>query len=88
MFSAKVEGAPEGLFYRIVRGDGGYDSGLKDLAVRIDLPLQADAYNVFSLKILDRQNNVVPADVDTIQIAQGEQRRRTATSRGSRGCER
>jgi molecular chaperone DnaK len=74
MFSAKVEGSTEGLFYRIVRGDGGYDSGLKDLAVRIveDLPLQADAYNVFSLKILDRQNNVVPADVDTIQIAQGK----------------
>ncbi|XVJ60010.1 MAG: Hsp70 family protein [Tepidisphaera sp.] len=74
MFSAKIEGSTEGLFYRIVRGDGGYDSGLKDLAVRIveDLPLQADAYNVFSLKILDRQNNVVPADVDTIQIAQGK----------------
>jgi molecular chaperone DnaK len=74
MFSAKVEGSTEGLFYRIVRGDGGYDSGLKGLAVRIveDLPLQADAYNLFSLKILDRQNNIVPADVDTIQIAQGK----------------
>lgn len=74
MFSAKVEGSTEGLFYRIVRSDGGYDSGLKTLAVRIveDLPLQADAYNLFSLKILDRHNNVVPADVDTIQIAQGK----------------
>ena len=74
MFSAKVEGSTEGLFYRIVRNDGGYDSGLKTLAARIveDLPLQADAYNLFSLKILDRHNNVVPADVDTIQIAQGK----------------
>jgi hypothetical protein len=33
---------------------------------------QADAYNLFSLKVLDCQNNVVPADVDTIQIAQGK----------------
>lgn len=74
MFSAKVEGITEGLFYRIVRGDGGFDSGLKVLAGRIveDLPLQPDAYNLFSLKILDRHNNIVPTDVDAIQIAQGK----------------
>ncbi len=74
MFSAKVEGSTAGLFYRIVRSDGGYDSGLKSLASRLveDLPLQADAFNLFSLKIVDGQNNVVPADVDMIQIAQGK----------------
>lgn len=74
MFSAKVEGITEGLFYRIVRSDGGFDSGLKALVGRIveDLPLQPDAYNLFSLKILDRHNNAVPTDVDAIQIAQGK----------------
>jgi molecular chaperone DnaK len=74
MFSAKVEGSTAGLFYRIVRSDGGYDSGLKALAGRIveDLPLLAEAFNLFSLKIMDSQNNVISADVDTIQIAQGK----------------
>ena len=41
MFSAKVEGDVTGLFYRITREDGSYDSGLKKLSARIveDLPL-------------------------------------------------
>ena len=74
MFSAKVEGDVAGLFYRITRADGGYDSGLKKLAARIseDLPLQEDAYNLFALKIYDAHNNPVPADIDSIQIAQGK----------------
>jgi molecular chaperone DnaK len=73
MFSAKVEGHAAGLFYRITREDGGYDSGLKALTSRIteDLPLQANAYNLFAFKIYDRRNNHVPADVAPIQIAQG-----------------
>lgn len=72
MFSAKVEGDVNGLTYRIVRDDGGYDSGLKQLATRIseDLPLQSDAYNSFTLKILDSHNN--PLAVESIQIAQGK----------------
>ena len=32
MFSAKVEGDVAGMFYRITREDGGYDSGLKKLS--------------------------------------------------------
>lgn len=73
MFSAKVAGDVAGLFYRITREDGGYDSGLKKLSSRIteDLPLQEDAYNLFTCKIYDEQNNPVPADFDSIQIAQG-----------------
>jgi molecular chaperone DnaK len=53
MFSAKVEGDVAGLFYRITRDDGGYDSGLKKLAARIgeDLPLQESTYNLFAFRI-------------------------------------
>jgi len=74
MFSAKVEGKVEGLFYRIIRDDGGYNSGLKKVTpvIHEDLPLQEDAYNSFTFKILDSNNDPVPADVDTIQIAQGK----------------
>jgi molecular chaperone DnaK len=73
LFSAKVEGDVAGLFYRIRREDGGYDSGLKALAPRIseDLPLEADAYNLFAFTVYDGRNNPVPTDVDSIQIAQG-----------------
>ena len=72
MFSAKVDGDVNGLSYRIVRDDGGYDSGLKQLSTRIseDLPLQPDAYNSFTLRILDPHNN--PLAVESIQIAQGK----------------
>ena len=74
IFAAKVEGDVTGLFYRMTREDGGYDSGLKKLTPRIneDLPLQEDAYNLFTFKIYDGHNNVVPADVDSIQIAHGK----------------
>lgn len=74
MFSARVDGEVAGLFYRIRREDGGYDSGLKELSTRLneDLPLQADAYNLFSFTIYDASNNPVPTDHDSIQIAQGK----------------
>jgi len=73
MFQAKVEGDVSGLFYRITRSDGGYDSGLKKLAPRIaeDLPLQENDYNNFGFRICDAQNNPIPRDFDPIQIAQG-----------------
>lgn len=73
IFAARVEGAIEGLFYRIIREDGGYDSGLKKLSAKIaeDLPLKEDAYNIFTFAIYDTQNNPVPTNIDTIQIAQG-----------------
>jgi molecular chaperone DnaK len=74
MFSAKLDGDCAGLFYRITREDGGYDSGLKTLTPRIveDLPLQEDAFNVFTFKILDGANNLLATDFDSIQIAQGK----------------
>ena len=74
MFSAKVDGEFAGMFYRITREDGGYDSGLKKLSGRIveDLPLQEDAFNHFTFKIFDSANNLVAIDFDSIQIAQGK----------------
>jgi molecular chaperone DnaK len=74
MFSAKVEGEASGFFYRITREDGGYDSGLKKLSVRIveDLPLLENTYNLFTFKVYDGQNNPVLTDSDFIQIAQGK----------------
>ena len=73
IFSAKVEGDTMGIHYRIVREDGAYDSGLKQLATRIteDLPLREGAFNFFSLKVYDASGNAVPINFDQIQIAQG-----------------
>lgn len=73
-FTATILGNIEGLFYRLVREDGGFDSGLKTLASRIeeDLPLVEDAFNYFSLTIYDDQNNAVVANLPSIGIAQGK----------------
>jgi molecular chaperone DnaK len=72
-FTAKIEGVLDGLQYRITNDDGSYDSGLKKLGARIveDLPLREGAFNIFTLKIVDAQGNIVPIDFDAIQIAQG-----------------
>jgi molecular chaperone DnaK len=74
LFSAKVEGAANGLFYRIVRRDNAYDSGLKKLTNRIveELPLQQNAFNIFSFQIFDSQNSAVSTDFEVIEIAQGK----------------
>lgn len=73
LFAARVMGDVEGLYYKIVRQDGGFDSGLKKLAERIseDLPLVENAYNLFLLTVYDSQNNVVPTDLEPIGINSG-----------------
>jgi molecular chaperone DnaK len=72
-FTAKIEGDTSGMQYRITRDDGAYDSGLRNIAGRIneDLPLREGAYNIFTLRIFDSRGNPVPTDFDTVQIAQG-----------------
>ena len=74
LFSAKIDNNPKGLFYRIVRDDGAYDSGLKQLTDRIveELPLQPDAFNTFNFTAYDAQNRAVATDFSTIEIAQGK----------------
>jgi len=73
LFAARITGNVEGLFYRIIRQDGGFDTGLKKLSERIseDLPLVENAYNFFQLTIYDSQNNVVETDIETIGINSG-----------------
>jgi len=73
-FAAAVSGKVDGLFYRIIREDKGYDSGLKPLAARIeeDLLLVPNTFNYFTLTVYDAQNNVVMSDLSTIGIAQGK----------------
>lgn len=73
LFAAKITGNIEGLFYRITRQDGGFDSGLKKLPQRIseDLPLVENSYNFFKFTVYDSQNNVIETDMETIGINSG-----------------
>lgn len=73
-FAAKIDGNTEGLFYKITREDGGFNTGLKPLKKQIqeDLPLVQNAYNFFILTIYDAQNNIIETDAEPIGIAQGK----------------
>jgi molecular chaperone DnaK len=73
LFAARITGDVTGLSYRILRQDGGYDSGIKKLSDRIneDLPLVDGAYNFFTLAVYDEQNNVVETDIEPIGINSG-----------------
>lgn len=73
LFAAKIKGNIKGLFYKIVREDGGFDSGLKQLSERIneDLPLIENEYNYFTLIVYDHQNNMIETDIETIGINSG-----------------
>ncbi|GAB4420278.1 MAG: hypothetical protein OHK0039_33710 [Bacteroidia bacterium] len=72
-FTAAVEGPYEGLFYRITRSDGGYDSGLRPLGARIheQLPLLPNSFNKFVLQVFDAGQQAVAVDVPEIAITQG-----------------
>ena len=72
-FTALIEKAPEGTQYRIIRGDGGYDSGWKALAGQIKtfLPLVPESYNEFDLKAIGPDGNPLALDVHKIFITQG-----------------
>ncbi|CAG5076689.1 Hsp70 family protein [Parvicella tangerina] len=73
LFAARIKGNTEGLFYKITRQDGGFDSGLKPLTERIneDLPLVENAYNFFTLTVYDDENNVIETDIEPIGINSG-----------------
>ena len=73
LFAARVIGEFNGLSYRILRQDGGYDSGLKKLLERIndDLPLVNGTFNFFTLTVYDQQNNIVETDLEQIGINSG-----------------
>ncbi|MEI6846432.1 MAG: Hsp70 family protein [Chlorobiaceae bacterium] len=73
LFAAKITGDISDLSYRIIRQDGGYNSGIKKLCQRIneDLPLVDGAYNYFTFTVYDQQNNVVETDLESIGINSG-----------------
>lgn len=73
LFAAKIKGDIEGLFYRIIRQDGGFDTGLKKLTERIseDLPLVENTFNFFQLTVYDSKNNIIETDLETIGINSG-----------------
>lgn len=73
ILAGKFEGNLEGLFYRIVREDKGFDSAVKPLTSRIseDLPLVKNSHNYFKFTILDGQNNIVDSEIELIGISQG-----------------
>lgn len=73
LFAARISGDTTGLFYKIIRQDGGFDTGLKKLSERIneDLPLVENAFNFFTLTVYDSQNNVIETDIEPIGINSG-----------------
>lgn len=73
-FSARVSGTIDGLFYRILREDGGFDSGLKALEARIeeDLPLVPNSYNTFRFSVVDSEGNTLSLNLPTVGITQGK----------------
>jgi molecular chaperone DnaK len=73
LFAARITGDVTGLSYRIIRQDGGYDSGIKKLNERIneDLPLVDGAYNFFTFTVYDNQNNVIETDIEPIGVNSG-----------------
>ena len=73
LFAARIKGNTKDLFYRIVRQDGGFDSGLKKLSEKIneELPLVEEAYNYFTLTVYDSQNNVIETGIEPIGINSG-----------------
>ncbi len=73
LFAAKITGNVDGLFFKIVRKDGGFDTGIKPLTHRIteDLPLVENTFNYFELTVYDKHNNVIETDIEPIGINSG-----------------
>lgn len=73
-FTAIVTGPVAGLSYRIVRTDGGYDSGIKPLQERISemLLLAENTSNVFNILVFDAAHNELAVQAPVIAISQGK----------------
>ncbi len=72
-FTALIQGNVSGLYYRITRRDGGFDTGLKALENRISeyLILAQNAHNIYDFKVFDKKNNLISVDVPPIGITHG-----------------
>lgn len=73
-FTAIVSGDLDGCTYRIVRADGGFDSGIKRLKERISevLLLAPDTCNRFELTVFDEEHQPVPVQKTVIEITHGK----------------
>jgi molecular chaperone DnaK len=73
-FAAAITNPPTGSGYRIVRSDGGFDSGLKPLGARISemLVLLPNTLNVFRLRVFDAKGVPMPGELPEITILQGK----------------
>lgn len=71
--SASVSGMDEGLFYRITRTDGGFDTTLRPLTSRFGefVGLLPNRVNTFTISVYDGYNNPVPVRVEPITITHG-----------------
>ena len=68
-----VQGNFENKFYRIIRSDGGFDSGIIRLRAKITefLPLISSATNLFSIHFFDANKNEIKSLQREASIAQG-----------------
>ena len=68
----RVDEDVNGFNYKIVREDGGFNTGLRPLKNKLseDLPLIKDNYNFFTFTIFDNFNNII--QTESIEIAQGK----------------
>jgi len=73
-FTAVIGNAPKGTTYRILREDGGYDSGIKPADARISemLYLLPNTLNTFRLKFYDARQQLLNVAVPDIAIVQGK----------------
>lgn len=74
LYMAIPEGDFSNIHYRIIREDGGYDSGLKKVEKRISefLPLQKLSLNRFSIRFYDEKSDAVAVEALPIEIMQGK----------------
>ncbi|MDR2679571.1 MAG: Hsp70 family protein [Tannerella sp.] len=74
-FSATVTPPPPpGQQYRIVRKDGGFDTGYCPLSEKIGLmlPLLPQTVNRFELTLYDREQRRIPVHIPPVEIVQGQ----------------
>ncbi|MVM35156.1 Hsp70 family protein [Spirosoma sp. HMF4905] len=71
--SANVINFRDGLFYRITRLDGGFDTALRPLTTRFGefVGLLPNRINTFTISLFDAYNNPVPVEVEPVSITHG-----------------
>ncbi len=70
----RFEGNFAGYFYKIMRLDGGYDSGLKPIKTEIQelLTIAPQVFNMFKLSVFDANGNNIGIEGGQIGIAHGK----------------